>query len=69
MLMRQDSGAALWPLANVRYITAIGGGYEVSFEDYRDRGRWKTATAPVVFLGGGTLGTTEILLRSRERGG
>jgi cholesterol oxidase len=44
-------------------------GYEVSFEDYRDRGRWKTATAPVVFLGGGTLGTTEILLRSRERGG
>jgi cholesterol oxidase len=62
-------GATLCPLANVRYIQAIENGYEVFFEDYRDGGRWKSVTAPIVFLGGGTLGTTEILLRSRERGG
>ncbi len=41
----------------------------MSFEDYGDGGRWKTASAPQVFFGGGTLGTTEILLRSRDRGG
>ena len=69
LLARPQLSATLWPLANVRYIRAIEGGYEVFFEDYRDDGRWKSVTAPVVFLGGGTLGTTEILLRSRERGG
>jgi cholesterol oxidase len=62
-------GATLWPLANVRYVTAVEGGYEVSFEDYGDGGRWKSVSAPQVFFGGGTLGTTEILLRSRDRGG
>jgi cholesterol oxidase len=68
LLANPDAGATLWPLANVRQVRAIRGGYEVGFEDYRDEGRWKTVTAPLVFLGGGTLGTTEILLRSRDRG-
>ncbi len=68
LLANPDTGATLWPLANVRQVRAIEGGYEVGFEDYRDEGKWKTVTAPLVFLGGGTLGTTEILLRSRDRG-
>ena len=68
LLAKPDSGVTLWPLANVRQVRAIDGGYEVGFEDYRDEGKWKTVAAPLVFLGGGTLGTTEILLRSRDRG-
>ena len=69
LLRKPQPEATLWPLANVRYIESVERGYEVFFEDYRDDGRWKSATAPLVFLGGGTLGTTEILLRSRDRGG
>jgi cholesterol oxidase len=68
LLADPRSGATLWPLANVRYVTAVEGGYEVSFEDYGDGGKWKKVSAPLVFFGGGTLGTTEILLRSREKG-
>ena len=63
------SGVTLWPLAQVRYIAAVDGGYEVHFWDHRDGGRMQAVRAPTVFLAGGTLGTTEILLRSRERGG
>jgi cholesterol oxidase len=68
LLANPHNGATLLPLANVRQIKVIDGGYEVGFEDYRDGGEWKTVTAPLVFLGAGTLGTTEILLRSRDRG-
>jgi cholesterol oxidase len=68
LLTNPQMGATIWPLANVRYATAVDGGYNVSFEDYGDGGKWKTVFAPLVFFGGGTLGTTEILLRSRDRG-
>ncbi|HJQ68289.1 MAG TPA: GMC oxidoreductase [Blastocatellia bacterium] len=68
LLARPELGATVWPLANVRYATAVEGGYKVSFEDYGDGGKWKSVFAPMVFFGAGTLGTTEILLRSRDRG-
>ena len=68
LLARPELGATIWPLANVRYATAVDGGYKVSFEDYGDGGKWKSVFAPMVFFGAGTLGTTEILLRSRDRG-
>lgn len=68
LLARPELGATIWPLANVRYVNAVEGGYKVSFEDYGDEGKWKTVIAPMVFFGAGTLGTTEILLRSRDRG-
>ena len=68
LLARPELGATIWPLANVRYATAVDGGYKVSFEDYGDGGKWKSVSAPMVFFGAGTLGTTEILLRSRDRG-
>jgi cholesterol oxidase len=61
-------GVSLSPLAEVRDIKQIAGGYEVNYRDNRD-GNKKTVSAPMVFLAGGTLGTTEILLRSRDRGG
>jgi cholesterol oxidase len=61
-------GVSLSPLAEVRDIKQVAGGYEVNYRDHRD-GNKKTVSAPMVFLAGGTLGTTEILLRSRDRGG
>jgi cholesterol oxidase len=69
LLANPQSGVALSPLAEVQHLTRINGGYEVSFRDYRDDGQEKTVSAPLVFLAGGTLGTTEMLLRSRDVGG
>jgi cholesterol oxidase len=58
----------LWPQVEVRHVRAVDGGYQVAFNDYRADGDEKTVTAPQVFLAAGTLGTNEILLRSREQG-
>ncbi|MBV8573513.1 MAG: GMC family oxidoreductase [Acetobacteraceae bacterium] len=63
-----SSGVTLWPLAEVRTILSAAGGWEVTFRDHRADGQEQTVTAPRVFLGAGTLGTNEILLRSREAG-
>ncbi len=68
LLSDPTKGVSLSPLAEVRDIKQIAGGYEVRYRDHRD-GNTKTLTAPMVFLAGGTLGSTEILLRSRDRGG
>lgn len=68
LLADPAKGVSLSPMAEVRDIKQIPGGYEVNYRDHRDD-RKKTATATMVFLAGGTLGTTEILLRSRDRGG
>ncbi|MCA1615391.1 MAG: hypothetical protein LC800_15075, partial [Acidobacteria bacterium] len=68
VLADPTKGVTLSPLAEVRDIKQIPGGYEVNYRDHRDDNK-KTVSAPMVFLCAGTLGTTEILLRSRERGG
>src|SRR5215210_4357019 len=68
LLSDPTKGVSLSPLAEVRDIKRIPGGYEVNFRDHRED-RKRTVTASMVFLAGGTLGTTEILLRSRDRGG
>jgi cholesterol oxidase len=68
LLSDPTKGVSLSPLAEVRDIKQIAGGYEVRYRDHRD-GNTKTLSAPMVFLAGGTLGSTEILLRSRDRGG
>jgi len=68
LLANPQSGVALQPLAEVRHLASVPGGYAVTYLDHRDGGREVTITAPIVFLAAGTLGTTEILLRSRERG-
>jgi cholesterol oxidase len=68
LLSDPTKGVSLSPLAEVRDIKQIAGGYEVRYRDHRD-GNTKTLSAPMVLLAGGTLGSTEILLRSRDRGG
>jgi cholesterol oxidase len=68
VLSDPDSGVTLWPLAEARQIKRIEGGYEIAFRDHRHGGEEKKVTAPMVFLAGGTLGTTELLLRSQESG-
>jgi cholesterol oxidase len=68
LLADPAKGVTLSPMAEVREIKQIAGGYEVIYRDHRDDNK-KTVSAPLVFLAAGTLGTTEILLRSRDRGG
>jgi cholesterol oxidase len=68
LLSDPTKGVSLSPLSEVREIKQIAGGYEVSYRDHRDDNK-KKVTAQMVFLCAGTLGTTEILLRSRDRGG
>lgn len=67
-LVDERSKVTLCPLAEVRYILPIEGGWEITYCDYRVDGAEKKVTAPQLFLGAGTLGTNEILLRSREQG-
>ncbi len=68
-LVDPSKGVTLWPLAEARYIGAAEGGWQVTFCDRNgDDEQEKTVTAPSLFLGAGTLGTNEILLRSKERG-
>lgn len=67
LLSDPNSGVALQPLTEVHYIKRVNGGYQVAVTDHRD-GSEQTLTASAVFLAAGTLGSTEILLRSRDNG-
>ncbi len=69
LLQDPTNGVALWPRAEARHVRKTGGGYQVTFNDHRDGGGEQTVTAPMVFLAAGTLGTTELLLRSQNAGG
>jgi cholesterol oxidase len=66
-------GAEIFTHAKVRHVAkAPDGGWSVHFERQdgggNAAGRSGTVTADVVVLAAGTLGSTEILLRSREQG-
>lgn len=69
LLQDPTSGVALWPRAEARQIRKTGDGYQVIFHDHRPGGGEQTVTAPMVFLAAGTLGTTELLLRSQHQDG
>jgi cholesterol oxidase len=69
LLQDPTTGVALLPRAVARQIRKIDGGYQVTFHDHRDGGGEQTVSAPMLFLAAGTLGTPELLLRSREAGG
>jgi len=69
LLQDPATGVALWPRAEARQIRKIDGGYQVVFHDHRDGGGEQTVAAPMLFLAAGTLGTPELLLRSRDGGG
>jgi len=63
----QKAGVTLLPKCKVLFIAKNPGGYEVRFEDhFNGDGEHKSETAPMVFLAGGVLGSTEILLRSQR---
>jgi len=63
-------GAQVRPLHLVRYVEPAGSGYRVAWEEIRD-GRLipGNAEADRVVLAAGSLGSTEILLRSRDEYG
>lgn len=70
ILNRQEAGGdiTVQPLARVLYISKSDEGYIVHFDsaDPEAPGR-RSASAKRVFVGAGVLGTTEVLLRSRQR--
>ena len=65
-------GASIFEGAEVRYVEAAAeGGWRVVFQMTDERERIvprRSVVAPTVVVAAGTLGTNEILLRSRERG-
>jgi cholesterol oxidase len=63
----QKPGVTLMPKCKVLYIGKNGPNFEVRFEDnFTGGGAHKSEFAPMVFLAGGVLGSTEILLRSQR---
>lgn len=63
----QKPGVTLLPKTKVLFIAKNAAGYEVRFEDhFTSDGDHKSEFAPMVFLAGGVLGSTEILLRSQR---
>jgi cholesterol oxidase len=69
VLSDPQSGVTLLPLAEAREVRKIAGGYEVAYHDQRAGGDERKASATKLFLAAGTLGTTELLLRSQREGG
>jgi cholesterol oxidase len=62
-------GAEIFTHASVRTVARRpGGGWQVHIERQDGQGGPLTLSAEMVVLAAGTLGSTEILLRSRERG-
>jgi len=65
-------GAEIFTQAKASHLTAVpGGGWRVHLDQQKETGARPTitsVTADVVVLAAGTLGSTEILLRSRDRG-
>ena len=63
----QKPGVTLMPKCKVLFIGKNGPNFEVRFEDnFTGGGAHKSEFAPMVFLAGGVLGSTEILLRSQR---
>jgi cholesterol oxidase len=64
----QELGADVRPGVLVSHVRPVGDGYVVHFRDV-GTGRPRTVVGSRVVLAAGTLGTTEILFRSRDRAG
>ena len=67
------NGAHIFTHAKARHVTRAGTGWRVAFEvtgaDHQDGdGAARSLEAEIVILSAGTLGSTEILLRSRAQG-
>jgi cholesterol oxidase len=67
LAIAEDNHADLRPLHLVRHIAPEGDGYRVFFDRIQDTQLISgSATARLVVLGAGSLGSTELLLRSRD---
>lgn len=63
----KQPGVTLMPKCKVLYVGKSAQGYEVRFEDhFTGNGEHKSEFAPAVFLAGGVLGSTEVLLRAQN---
>ncbi len=63
----EEHGAVVRPNILVTHVEPASGGYRVHYREL-DTGRFGFATGSRVILSAGTLGTNEILLRSRQLG-
>jgi cholesterol oxidase len=63
----EDSGAVIQPLALVSHLTDLGDRWRVHYDDLSEgRRQPRTIETRQVILAAGSLGSTEILLRSRD---
>ncbi len=68
LAVAEDKGAEIRPLAMVSHIVPEGPGYAVIYHDLSEGRRTeRVARARQVILAAGSLGSTEILFRSRDR--
>lgn len=64
-LAQQRHGAVVQPLAEAVAITPTSGGYRVTYKDRRS-GQNRQVSAREVVVAGGTVNSTELLLRARD---
>lgn len=70
LALARAAGAEIQPLAMVSHVAPADGGYTVFYDDVaHGRRSARSVVAREVVLAAGSLGSTEILLRSRERFG
>ena len=70
LAVARQNGARVLPLHVVREIRSTGGGYAVQADEIvGGKLEPKTFTSPSVIVAAGSLGSTELLLRSRQSGG
>jgi cholesterol oxidase len=68
LAVAEDRGAEIRPLSLVSHVASEGPGYAVVYHEIADGRRVeRVARAPRVVLAAGSLGSTEILFRSRDR--
>ena len=65
----QNKGAEIFPLCEVTRIAPVRGGYSVTFSDHNNRGQLANVQAKYVFVCGGAMNSTELLLRCRDQYG
>jgi len=61
----EQAGAEVYSQHRVKHIERIDGGYRINYEDVRWRSFSGHVTARRVILAGGSLGSTELLLRAK----
>ena len=63
-----DHGAEIFCESRVESIAKVQNKWEILVKDLTDVGSDRKTTAGILVLGAGTLGTTELLLRAKQRG-